>query len=178
MKSHRDDSGFTLIEMMVTVAVLVIILAVATPSFTIALQHARLKSQAMRIIDVIEFAKSEATKGLTTRNIDGTWNSNVRISVASGSNWTVVADSQGVDSNGNHITISRKATHEDASGITLESPSTASMTLNFRRLITGDVDTPIVLKSANGDQIKISVSAVGRITACAVGTSIGGFSSC
>lgn len=178
MKSLRDDSGFTLTEMMVTVAVLAIILVIATPNFTVALQHARLKSQAMRIIDVIEFAKSEATKSSTTRSLDGSWSGGVTISVTGGSNWTVVANAQGVDSNGSSITISQKASYEDASGITLESPGSATMTMNFRRVMTGDIDTPIVLQSANGDQIQISVSATGRVTACAVGSPLGGFSTC
>lgn len=176
MRSLRDDSGFTLIEMMVTVAVLAIILAIATPSFTVALQHARLKSQAMRIMDVIEFAKTEAAKSSRTRSSDGTWNTGVTISVTGGNNWEVVAVSNSFDSDGNQI--KQKATSADANGITLQSPSTASITMNFRRVMTGDIDTPFVLESPNGDQIQISVSATGRVTACAVGEPMGGFSTC
>lgn len=175
MKPRSPDSGFTLIEMMVTVAVLAILVAVAAPSFSDAMDRARIKSQAMRVIDVIEFAKSEATKSSITRNTAaGTWNTAVTINVTGGSSWSVVA--QATDSDGN--VTQRKASYEDVNGISIESPDSAMMTMNFRRIMTGDVDTAIVLQSTNGRQIQISVSATGRITACAVSTSIGDFTSC
>lgn len=174
MKSLKPDRGFTLIEMMVTVTVMAIIVAIAAPSFSGTLARTRLKSQAMRVIDVIEFAKSEATKSGTTRSTDGTWNNTVTISVSGGGSWSVTA--QSLDADGN--ATQRKASFADATGVTLASPDTATMTMNFRRVITGDVDTPIVLQAANGEQIQISVGASGRVTACSVGSSIGGFSTC
>lgn len=175
MKPRSPHSGFTLIEMMITVAVLAILVAVAAPSFSDAMDRARIKSQAMRVIDVIEFAKSEATKSSMIRDTaTGTWTTNVTIAVTGGSSWSVVAEATDADGN---IT-QRKASSEDVSGITIQSPNSATLTMNFRRIMTGDVDTAIVLQSANGRQIQISVSATGRITACAVDTSIGDFSSC
>lgn len=175
MKRYASPAGFTLVEMAVTVAVLAIILSVATPSFTNALDSTRLKSQAMHVIDVIEFAKSEATKSGVTRNSTaGTWNTTVTISVTGGSNWSVTA--QSIDGQGN--ATQRKASHNDVSGVSIQSPNTATMTMNFRRIITGDIDTPIVLESAKGRQVQVSVSATGRVTTCAVGTALGGFPLC
>lgn len=175
MKIPDPHAGFTLIEMMITVAVLALIVAVAAPSFSGTIARTRLKSQAMRVVDVIEFAKSEATKSSITRSTaTGTWNTTVTISVTGGGSWSVIA--QSVDAEG--TATQRTASYADATGVTLASPDSATMTMNFRRVVTGDVDTPLVLQASNGDQIQISVSASGRVTACGVGSSIGGFPTC
>lgn len=63
---HRSQtsrpSGFTLVELMVTVAVLAILLAIATPSFTSIINGNRLASGANEIVGSLQLARSEAVK--------------------------------------------------------------------------------------------------------------------
>lgn len=60
----RLSGGFTLIELMVVVAVSAILLAVAAPNFTAALTGTRLGSQANDLIADLRLARSEAaTRG-------------------------------------------------------------------------------------------------------------------
>ena len=70
------QAGFTLVELMITVAVLAIILAIAAPNFTGLLNGNRLTAQANQIIADLQRARSEALRrnGSVTvcRSINGT----------------------------------------------------------------------------------------------------------
>ncbi|WP_333608888.1 GspH/FimT family pseudopilin [Arsukibacterium sp.] len=60
------SSGFTLIELMVTIAVLAIVLTVAVPSFTSLVSSSRLNAQVNQLLAAIEYAKTEAVKNNAT----------------------------------------------------------------------------------------------------------------
>lgn len=54
--------GFTLIELMVTLAVLVILLTIGIPSFNAIIRESRLKAQANELLGTMVAARSEAAK--------------------------------------------------------------------------------------------------------------------
>ncbi|MCA1925484.1 MAG: GspH/FimT family pseudopilin [Thiobacillus sp.] len=55
-------NGFSLIELMITLAVLVILLTVAAPNLAVFIQNARLNSQTSELVGDLNFARSEAVK--------------------------------------------------------------------------------------------------------------------
>lgn len=58
----RTTSGFTLVEMLVTLAVLAILVTTAVPALTDLLDTQRLRGTAQRIADDLRYARSEAVK--------------------------------------------------------------------------------------------------------------------
>jgi len=62
MPYRNRSSGFTLIELMVTVAVLAIIVAFATPSFQTVIENNRLATESNRLFSAMSFARSEAVR--------------------------------------------------------------------------------------------------------------------
>lgn len=61
-KCLKVPAGFTLIELMVTVAVLAIVMAVAIPNFTTLVNNNRLTAQANEMLAAIMLARTEAIK--------------------------------------------------------------------------------------------------------------------
>lgn len=59
---HRQISGFTLIEMIVTLAVLSILLALAAPSFQAMVANAQLRSTAESVMAGLQLARAEALR--------------------------------------------------------------------------------------------------------------------
>jgi type IV fimbrial biogenesis protein FimT len=62
------SSGFTLIELVITIAVLGIVMTIAAPSFVDLISSNRLKSAAFDLVVSLNYARSEAIK----RNADAT----------------------------------------------------------------------------------------------------------
>ncbi|WP_222564080.1 GspH/FimT family pseudopilin [Novilysobacter antarcticus] len=73
------SKGFTLIELMVTIAVAAILLAIATPSFTSLINSSRLTSSANEMVATLQTARMEAVRRNTRINVcagcDGNANS-------------------------------------------------------------------------------------------------------
>jgi len=58
----EHDTGFTLIELMVTIAIAGILIGIAIPSFTSIITSNRLTTSANELVTALNFARSEAVK--------------------------------------------------------------------------------------------------------------------
>ena len=72
------DSGFTLVELMITIAVLAALMALAAPSFSDSIARARLKGAADGVVSLIEEARQLSTRldrdvNLTFRGAGDNW---------------------------------------------------------------------------------------------------------
>ncbi|MCQ4309776.1 GspH/FimT family pseudopilin [Pseudomonas stutzeri] len=80
------NRGFTLIELMVTIAVLAIVIVIAAPSFTSVLQSNRTTALHHEILGALQLARSEAVKRRTEVIV---CRSDDREDCANGADWTV-----------------------------------------------------------------------------------------
>lgn len=81
LPTHAANAGFSIVEMMVTVAILAILLGIALPSFTTFIEDQRVKSVASELHSSITLARSEALKrnaSVTLAPRDGGWSAGWR----------------------------------------------------------------------------------------------------
>lgn len=86
---RMTSSGFTLIELMVTIAVLAIIVSIAAPSFNTQLANQRVKSTATNIENALKEAKAESI--IRRQNITVAYNSTLKTITITGRSNTVIA---------------------------------------------------------------------------------------
>jgi len=80
-------SGFTLVELMVTVAVLAILVAIAIPNYRAFVLNSRMTAQANDFLTSLQLARSEAVKrnaSVSMNAIDGDWANGWEIADAAG----------------------------------------------------------------------------------------------
>lgn len=77
MSRRNGMHGFTLIELMITLALLTIVISIAVPNFTFFIQKTRLQSKAEELVRLLQYARGEAvtrrSSASVTVNDVGPW---------------------------------------------------------------------------------------------------------
>jgi type IV fimbrial biogenesis protein FimT len=148
MKGMKNQRGFTLIELMITLAVMAILITAALPSFNEFIKNNRLTTQANDFIATMNLARSEAIKRGANINIsstsgDGNW----------GGGWSIT------DTGGNIIRITQPLTGNS----TLTSTNGVAQ---FQYRADGLINTPDTLSlcdDRSGETGRtITINTVGR----------------
>lgn len=172
---RRAESGFTLTELMVTLAIMAIVTTIALPSFRDTIQRNRVVTANNEVVGGISLARTEAIRtarggGICGANADGTDCATSGTTWSNG--WIVWADADAtLGFNAGTDTIVRRI--EPNSKITLSVPDGASdlkrqIVFNRRGMLNNGVRT-ITLQPADcaaGKPLKrtLDVKLVGQVT--------------
>lgn len=173
MTSVRAPKGFTLVEMMVAIAILGILVTIAAPSFNSFFDRYRVKRAADTVSAFLINTKSEAIKrNATVRTVFKSSSSGwcAGMTTAGTCDCTVAGSCQidGVD---------RLIRGSDFKGVTLTSPADGAM-FSFTSLRGAANSGNAQVQSADGLQVRVVVAGTGRIRLCSPGGSIGGYPVC
>lgn len=100
MSRKKYQGGFSLVELMVTVAIAGILLAVGVPSFRTIMQTNKVAAQSRSVVTAFNFARSEAVTRKTTVNVvpsDGnSWSNGITV-------WTDADGSGAMNNNDDEV---------------------------------------------------------------------------
>lgn len=180
MTLRNAQSGFSLVELMVTVAVIAILAVVAFSNMTDFFDRKRLISQTEAIANLIQFARSEAIKHPTSTNANL-----VSASVNPGASWSVGL-SNGTAGCTNAVTcvlsesganMTRYVTATECTGCTMSAPASQQIIVFDLRGLVSSGSAEITLQSPLGKKLAVSLSTIGRVTLCSPDGTLPGYPS-
>lgn len=151
----RYSRGFSLIELMVTISILAILIAIAVPSFTSAIRDSRIDSLSRELQGALQLARSEAVKRrvnvvVCRRNAAGTACEN---GTDWGSGWLVQ------QAGGDVIKV-----WDSVQGMAITGPN-AGVTFRNNGMVTATGNFGVTQSSCTGQQKRtLAVSATGTTT--------------
>ena len=174
MKRHNNKySGFTLVELIVTMTVAVILMSLAAPSWRSQVADNRLVAATNKLVGALAFTRSEAVKLGTQATLCSSNDQGTATPSCTGSawqaGWLVWVDANGSGSFDSPVEIVRRAEALQGGIVVTPAPITANTTLTFGS--SGFTSTPVTLKVCDGRvgnhgrQLRILVSGSASTTA-------------
>jgi prepilin-type N-terminal cleavage/methylation domain-containing protein len=155
-------SGLTLMELMVTVAILAILVALAMPSFNAFVAKGRLSGAAEALAQDLQLAKSEALR----RNAD--------VTISYGS---VVAAAACNCTAANSCAL-RRVDNTDYAGVTMAAPTFAGNATTFTARPGPVVAGQVELTHPNAGTLRVSLGATGQVRVCSTAGGLGHLPAC
>lgn len=155
--SEKRSTGFTLVELMVTLAIFAILAALAAPSFIGILEKRRLVGAAEGLFADLQFAKAEAIKR----------NQTIRVQVTTGINWCYgLDDDPGTACDCNTGDCELGATSRNITSGKFENIQLVNGSVVEFEPVRGmpDTNASFQFRIGNGGIVKnVTVSSIGRI---------------
>jgi type IV fimbrial biogenesis protein FimT len=175
--------GFTIIELMVAIAIVAILATLAGPSMTDLIDRRRLASQTEAITDLLQIARSEAIK-----HSSNSAQREVAVTISPGTNWFIglnnnpngCADAATCVLNEGGANVSRFLSNTACSGCKIVEPTQATVVVfSFRGLVEGGAnDRRVVVESPRGYRTRVTLSPIGRVSVCTPTAGMTGYKAC
>ena len=162
MQNRTREIGFTLLELMIIVAILGILIALAAPSFTSLLERRKIIAAAEAIQSDLRWARSEAIK----RNTDVT----VSFTPGAGGIWKYVITPA--------IKTVDSATIPEFGNVALAENFGGDHATGFDHTRGTSNDNGTVALTSSAGKVCIVLSTLGRVRICSKVGNIGGYKSC
>lgn len=162
-------NGFSLIEMLIAIAVVAIIIAIGLPSFKAMFDANKLKGGSDALYFMLSLAKTESIKR----------NANIYLTVKSGDNWCVgITTDVGLacDCNTKGSCDVASVSTQDFTSLTLTSaiPTSASpATFDSVRGAFTPADKLFTLESESNSSVQLSINMLGTVKMCGVNGVLG-----
>lgn len=173
--TYKNQQGFSLMELMVVVAIVMILVSIGGPAVVDSLSKARLKSVSEETFFTFKRARSESLSS----------SADITMSFKTGTSWCI-----GMNSTGNCDCAAANSclvnglesviSYTDFSGITMD---TAQFGIDKNIVFDGQrgltmFDTGSVEFSDANNQMRVSLNALGRTNICVVSGQIGSYVAC
>lgn len=165
--------GLTLMELMVTVAILAILVALAVPSFNSFLAKGRLSGAAEVLAQDLQLARSEALRR----------NDAVTISFSSGAAWCYgsVAGATACTCTPTNTCTLRRVDNTDYSGVTMTAVSFGSPAATFTAFMPRQGlanDGTVEFTHASAGTLRVSLGTAGQVRICSTSGGLGHHPAC
>jgi len=168
--------GVSLVEVMVTMAVLGVILALAAPSFADMLNRRRVQAVAEQISTDLAFARAES--GLRPRGVTVYFRQNCYSMAyfSTGANCVCTRDGNAC----NNVTTELKTARVPANIGVSFAPSTASGLVGFQspQMTPSPADFSVLVSGVRGAQLRVELNSTGRVRTCSPNSSFSGVAAC
>ncbi|MBZ0091634.1 MAG: GspH/FimT family pseudopilin [Sulfuricellaceae bacterium] len=160
--SSRRIGGFTLVELMISVAIFGIVLALAMPGFNVWMQNTQIRTATESLQNGLQMARAEAVRR----------NEKVRFDLGTGTSWIVSTDAG--------TQLQSRSSSEGSKNVILSVTPTGAARVTFNSLgrvvantdgsasftqINVDVPTTVISASQSRD-LRVLVTAGGNIRTC------------
>lgn len=177
----RRQAGFTLVELMVTVAVVAILAMVAAPNMASFLDRNRVVGAGEAVLAQVQLARTEAVKQ----------GANMTVVFLTGADWCVgfargdtpcdctaalgEADACSILGDGQNALLTVVASGA-FTGVGMDAGAPASLTFNGVRGTVAGGGGAASFTSPQSRQLQVTVNALGRVRLCSPDGSVGGYS--
>jgi len=155
---HKQHA-FTMLELLITIAVLGILLSVAIPSFSGMTERYRLKTMIETVVEDLQFARSKAV----------TDNTNIFVSVSTGSTWCYgISSTAACDCSTGTTCDLKKVGFGDFNGLSIDGTNTDVSNITYGPIGVSNFITGggrIEFRTTNLTA-RININAIGRLQTC------------
>ena len=165
------NDGFTFLQLLITLSIILILIIIGIPGFNSLLENNKLKMAAEQFYSNMQFVRSETIKNKT----------NIYVDLRPGTTWCYGINNLSAcncNSSGNCMLngIEKVITSTEFSPVSMSTSNISNNTLRFKGGMGTTNDNSTISFSLNKKVINIEINPIGRVRICS--NTVSGYKSC